>query len=653
MLGEFDEPGSAVGRVCGLTCEFECVTKGYRFQGWRGQSTAVWVMVLVLGFFIAFASLSSSISSQGRLAKWRVPEAQVHWIAPRPSLLPRHPTEGETIYSLKSLPFGDPSAVQLYYRFKSNSPNDAPQAILLPAVDGQVQAFVNFTPIRETPLALAPGLLTSTARSRLWLIPWDHIHRDENRIDIIVKGTTLRALAAAIYLGPKADLEPATSRGIQAITAARLLVLLASLLACIVNLGAFMVRAPVRHLPIAAALAAYAARTFLADTRDPVGILWPAVDPLLLAAIAICSGLALHDAGSASRRIRGIGMGLLLAAGISGAIVLLASWKGLGMISAWGGVLSAMLGIAYLLLALLGTAPNILAQSARVQILAGGLAGLGLAAAVFSVVGVAGLTAPFTPFGWEISFTVALVTLALLAVGYGLIEGVRALRIRLDYVQTIRRQRAELEATAFALEEKTRQSAVLEERQRMARDVHDGIGGQLASLIAQVRMRRISMDNVERALVGGLSELRLLVNSLDAVGETLTDALALFHDKARQQVEAAGMSLNWNQADLLAVETRDAQWIMNLYRLMQEAITNAVRHSGGDLISVTINHPGRRKIVIRIEDNGGGIDMASVKRGRGLTNMEHRARDMGATFKIATTEIGLGLAILVEAPLPR
>ncbi|WP_396275154.1 sensor histidine kinase, partial [Hyphomonas sp.] len=226
------------------------------------------------------------------------------------------------------------------------------------------------------------------------------------------------------------------------------------------------------------------------------------------------------------------------------------------------------------------------------------------------------------------------------------------LRFRLDQARIIEQQKRDLDATALALEAKTRQSAVLEERHRMARDVHDGIGGQLASLIAQVRMRRVSMDQVEQALAGGLSELRLLVDSLDLVGETLADALATFLDRALQQTAAAGVRLEWSQTEDLAAKITDPKWTLNLYRLMQEAITNALRHSGGDRISVSILSSDGRTLSVRIEDNGVAFDPRAIRTGRGLANMAHRAKELGGTFSIGHSAAGGGTVVSVDVPAP-
>jgi len=69
------------------------------------------------------------------------------------------------------------------------------------------------------------------------------------------------------------------------------------------------------------------------------------------------------------------------------------------------------------------------------------------------------------------------------------------------------------------------QKAVLQERQRFTRDMHDGIGGQLLSLLMRVRTGRVGMDGIETEIQSGINDLRLVVDSLDHVGDDLSDAL--------------------------------------------------------------------------------------------------------------------------------
>lgn len=227
----------------------------------------------------------------------------------------------------------------------------------------------------------------------------------------------------------------------------------------------------------------------------------------------------------------------------------------------------------------------------------------------------------------------------------------RNLQARIDLGRVIKAQQAEIQATSQALDQQLRRAAILEERQRLARDMHDGIGGRLASLLARVRAHRIDLPQMEGELSEGLTELRLLVDSLDAAGETLAEALADFRPRARAQAEAARMSLAWEQPDDLDVGARDPRWILNLYRLMQEAVTNAVKHSGGDRLAVAIERRDAGTLVIRIEDNGRGYDRQALKAGRGLANMAYRARQLGAELLTEGAGLPSGARVTILLPI--
>ncbi|MBS0456622.1 MAG: hypothetical protein JSS44_04740 [Proteobacteria bacterium] len=224
-------------------------------------------------------------------------------------------------------------------------------------------------------------------------------------------------------------------------------------------------------------------------------------------------------------------------------------------------------------------------------------------------------------------------------------------RERLNLARTVRVQKFELERTARALEFQTRRAVMLEERQRLARDVHDGVGGTLASLLARIRMRRIDIGQIEDELVGGLADLRLIVDSMDAAGENLAAALAMFRVRIAPQVQQAGMALRWEQADDLGAAADDPQWLLHLYRLMQEAANNAMRHSGGTELRIVVRSLDARRLHIEISDDGVGLPTPPSKTGKGLANMAWRARRMGAQLRFDASAVG-GTRVIVEAALP-
>ena len=185
------------------------------------------------------------------------------------------------------------------------------------------------------------------------------------------------------------------------------------------------------------------------------------------------------------------------------------------------------------------------------------------------------------------------------------------------------------------------EKAVLQERQRFVRDIHDGIGGQLLSLLLRARSGMLEMTDVEYELQRGLADLRLVVDAMDQVGSDLEGALAVFNTRSRQQLEAVNISLEWKQAEELGPYSLSARQILILYRIMQEAVSNSVRHSQADRLEVSV-HPAHdtRALEITISDNGKGFDMTQNAMGKGVQNMRTRAAQLGAEIEWDTGEHG-------------
>ncbi|MFM6931350.1 MAG: sensor histidine kinase [Novosphingobium sp.] len=211
-------------------------------------------------------------------------------------------------------------------------------------------------------------------------------------------------------------------------------------------------------------------------------------------------------------------------------------------------------------------------------------------------------------------------------------------------------QRAIISQQEAALEEQIKAKAIVEERQRFVRDMHDGVGGQLLSLLMRVRMGKIGLSDVEDEIERGITDLRLVADSLDNVGNDLEAALATFQTRARQQLDAAHMTLEWHQPDQLGAPGLDARHILSLYRLMQEAVTNAARHSGGTTVAVSLYRLEPGSLAIAITDNGKGLGKAPSGAGHGLANMAKRAEALGGSLSIGAGDGGSGTSVLITLP---
>ncbi len=229
-------------------------------------------------------------------------------------------------------------------------------------------------------------------------------------------------------------------------------------------------------------------------------------------------------------------------------------------------------------------------------------------------------------------------------------EAAEARRTVLDANRVLAQALAEREiqlAASFAeRNEILRRSAVLEERGRIVRDIHDGVGGQLVRLQAQVRSQPVDADALAAALEDSLGDLRLIVDALDSAEDGLHDALVGFERRLRQQ--AGGCQITSEYALEDASDRVGARVTLQVLRILQESVSNALRHGKATSIRLgAATEPDSGRVLIALRDNGGGVSSAAAP-GRGLSNMRQRAEAIGADLEVRSdatgTEIRLRLA---------
>ena len=210
------------------------------------------------------------------------------------------------------------------------------------------------------------------------------------------------------------------------------------------------------------------------------------------------------------------------------------------------------------------------------------------------------------------------------------------------------------------LSTQSRQSAIIEERNRMARDIHDTLAQGFTGVIlhteaAEEAMSRKRMDVVSGHLRGageiardGLREARRSVRALRP--------LALEEKKLAQALEELILKLTVGTAVQatfkLQGEPRDLppETETNFLRIGQEALTNAIRHARPTKIDVLLAF-SERELRLSMCDNGCGFDPNLKSSGFGLQGMAERAEGMGGQFSIQSAS-GKGTTISVTIPLP-
>ena len=200
-----------------------------------------------------------------------------------------------------------------------------------------------------------------------------------------------------------------------------------------------------------------------------------------------------------------------------------------------------------------------------------------------------------------------------------------------------------------------------EERRRLRRDLHDGLGPSLATMAMQLETARdlIEQDPATAAELverlsdrarGDISEIRRLVEGLRPPALDQLGLVSALQQRAADQafgVREGGGQLRWTVVADDQVEPLPAAVEVAAYRIVVEAVNNALRHSGAASCEVSLAREDGM-LAVRVRDDGVGM-AENPGVGVGLTSMRERAEELGGTCTI-TSERGAGM--VVEARLP-
>ena len=188
-----------------------------------------------------------------------------------------------------------------------------------------------------------------------------------------------------------------------------------------------------------------------------------------------------------------------------------------------------------------------------------------------------------------------------------------------------------------------RREAVSSERERILRDMHDGVGGRLAGLIMMARRR--GQDDMERHLEESLSDLRWIMDSIDDnAAQTLSELLEHLRERVDPWLIANGVTPHWQLSLEHASQTVRPRWRLELYRLLQEAFNNVVRHARATRVDIEAEATDTH-LTLCIRDNGRGFAPDSEP-GRGLRHLSERANRLGGTCTIDSTPGGGTLVVV-------
>ncbi|HLI40700.1 MAG TPA: GAF domain-containing sensor histidine kinase [Streptosporangiaceae bacterium] len=203
---------------------------------------------------------------------------------------------------------------------------------------------------------------------------------------------------------------------------------------------------------------------------------------------------------------------------------------------------------------------------------------------------------------------------------------------------------AAIALTNARLYERSRELSVMQERSRLARDLHDAVTQKLLAIRAHARAAAVlaargpaAADRVraEIEVVGELgaeahAELRAVIDGLappDLAAAGLAESIRRYAALAGR---AHGIPVTVTAAGLPGLGARAE---LAMYRVAQEALHNALRHSGAGVVQVALSRTARR-VVLEVADDGHGFDGAARPGGLGLASMRDRAAAVGGTLTI-------------------
>ena len=194
------------------------------------------------------------------------------------------------------------------------------------------------------------------------------------------------------------------------------------------------------------------------------------------------------------------------------------------------------------------------------------------------------------------------------------------------------------------------QNRLQEQRLQISRDLHDNIGAQLTFIISSVDSLKYAfadgnpkledkLNNISSFTKETIYELRDTIwamNKEEITIEDLKTRISNFIDNAQLSLNGIRFNFNFETKSFQSFTSRDG---MNIYRLIQEAVNNAIKHANASQIDVSFIESDN-KITIVVSDNGKGFDLATAEIGNGLNTMKKRASELKGDFNIKATEKG-------------
>lgn len=204
--------------------------------------------------------------------------------------------------------------------------------------------------------------------------------------------------------------------------------------------------------------------------------------------------------------------------------------------------------------------------------------------------------------------------------------------------------RDELSKSFEAQRSLERTRAAAEERERIYADLHDDIGAKLLSLVYS--STQPEQADLARTI---LQDLRDVVSRSRGAPGSLLDVLGEIRSESSQRLETLGGQIDWQQDEDLPDPALDHGQALHLFRIVREAISNALRHGHARRVRLRVRR-AQATLMLDITDDGPGLGETAPE-GRGTENMRNRAAELQGTIAWDAGTLG-GTKVVLQFPLP-
>ena len=203
-------------------------------------------------------------------------------------------------------------------------------------------------------------------------------------------------------------------------------------------------------------------------------------------------------------------------------------------------------------------------------------------------------------------------------------------------------QNQELIEELQSTQQKLRELAVVEERNRLARELHDSVKQQVFAISMQLSAARNSLSESDMAF-SSVTEAERLAQQAGAELTTLIHELRPPTLERKTLSAALGeLLLEWSRQNGIEVDSNLEEDLtltlpaeQALFRVAQESLANVARHSKASKVAVTLANEND-EVKLTIEDNGKGFDLERVARGVGLDSMRERMESVGGRLEVSS-----------------